>query len=458
MSTVTGNVFDFRLPDIGEGVVEGELIAWLVKPGDEVGADQPMFEVMTDKATVEIPSPRKGKILATFGKEGEILKVGDVVVTIEMAAGQTAPIMHGHGGSSAPEAPAAHAVMAPACASLQIAESLPECAPMAEVLTEVPASLPMPELPEGRRVLATPATRKLARELGVEIGRVPGTGFNGRVMKADVSAFHQRLSAPAPVAAPVAAVAPVATAAVVPAAAPLASFGPEERIPMKGVRKKIAEKMVQSKFTAPHFTYMDEMDATKLIALRAQSKPLAEAEGIKLTYLPFIMKAVVAALKKFPTLNASIDDATNELVIKHYYNLGIAVAGENGLIVPVIKDVDKKSILELAKEISEVAERARIGRNNPDDLKGGTFTLSSIGNVGGLFATPIINHPEVGILAIMKIQDRPVVRDGQIVAAKMMNMALSFDHRVVDGAVGAEFTNLVIKLLEDPTKLMLAMS
>ncbi|MNX84109.1 Dihydrolipoyllysine-residue acetyltransferase component of pyruvate dehydrogenase complex [compost metagenome] len=408
---------------------------------------------MTDKATVEIPSPRKGKILATFGKEGEILKVGDVVVTIEMAPGQTAPIMHGHGGS-ATEAPAA-AVMAPSCASVQIAESLPECAPMAEVLTEVPAELPAIE--PGRRVLATPATRKLARELGVEIARVPGSGFNGRVMKADVSAFHQRLSAPAPVA-PVAAAAPVSTAAVVPAAAPLASYGPEERIPMKGVRKKIAEKMVQSKFTAPHFTYMDELDATKLIGLRAESKPLAEAEGIKLTYLPFIMKAVVAALKKFPTLNASIDDATGELVIKHYYNLGIAVAGENGLIVPVIKDVDKKSILELAKEISEVAERARIGRNNPDDLKGGTFTLSSIGNVGGLFATPIINHPEVGILAIMKIQDRPVVRDGQIVAAKMMNMALSFDHRVVDGAVGAEFTNLVIKLLENPTKLMLAMS
>lgn len=458
MSTVTGNVFDFRLPDIGEGVVEGELITWLLKPGDEVGEDQPMFEVMTDKATVEIPSPRKGKIVATFGKEGEILKVGDVVVTIEMAPGQTAPVMHGHGGGHATEAPTA-AVMAPACASVQLAESLPECAPMPEVLTEVPAELPMPEVTSerGGRVLATPATRKLARELGVEIARVPGTGINGRVMKADVSAFHRRLTAPAPVA-PVAAAAPVATAAVVPAAAPLASFGPEERIPMKGVRKKIAEKMVQSKFTAPHFTYMDELDATKLIGLRAESKPLAEAEGIKLTYLPFIMKAVVAALKQFPTLNASLDDATGELVIKHYYNLGIAVAGENGLIVPVIKDVDKKSILALAKEISEVAERARIGRNNPDDLKGGTFTLSSIGNVGGLFATPIINHPEVGILAIMKIQDRPVVRDGQIVAAKMMNMALSFDHRVVDGAVGAEFTNLVIKLLENPTKLMLAMS
>ncbi|HEY9900796.1 MAG TPA: dihydrolipoamide acetyltransferase family protein [Pantanalinema sp.] len=454
MSTVTGNVFDFRLPDIGEGVVEGELVTWLVKPGDEVGADQPMFEVMTDKATVEIPSPRKGKILATFGKEGEIINVGDVVVTIEMAPGQTAPVMHGH--DRAPEAPAP-AVAGASCSATQLFDTLPTGAPIAEVVTEVPAELPQFEA--GRRVLATPATRKLARELGVEIGRVPGSGINGRVVKGDVSAFHQRLSAPVtPAVAPVAAPAPVAAVAAVPAAAPLASFGPEERIPMKGVRKKIAEKMVQSKFTAPHFTYMDEMDATKLIALRAESKPLAEAEGIKLTYLPFIMKAVVAALKQFPTLNASLDDATNELVIKHYYNLGIAVAGENGLIVPVIKDVDKKSILELAKEIAEVAERARIGRNNPDDLKGGTFTLSSIGNVGGLFATPIINHPEVGILAIMKIQDRPVVRDGAIVAAKMMNLALSFDHRVVDGAVGADFTNLVIKLLENPTKLMLAMS
>jgi pyruvate dehydrogenase E2 component (dihydrolipoamide acetyltransferase) len=223
------------------------------------------------------------------------------------------------------------------------------------------------------------------------------------------------------------------------------------------MRKKIAEKMVQSKFTAPHFTYMDELEASKLIELRAELKAQAQAAGVKLTYLPFIMKAVVTALKKYPMLNASLDDASGEIVLKKYYNLGIAVAGEQGLVVPVIKDVDRKGVLDLAREIQAVAERARIGRSLPDELRGGTFTLSSIGSVGGLFATPILNHPEVGILAIMKIQQRPVVRDGQIAIGHMMNLALSFDHRVVDGSVGADFTNEVIRLLEQPNRLLLEM-
>lgn len=440
-ASMTTNTFEFRLPDIGEGVVEGELVAWLVKPGDTLVEDQPMFEVMTDKATVEIPSPRKGKVVSTFGKAGEIIKVGDVVVTIEMAPGETAPIMHGHGGT---------ALTAPNHASTQMAERLPEAAPVlaavpARPQPEVPAASAIPQgitaLERGGRVLATPATRKVARELGIDIARVPGTGPNGRVTKADVTAFHE---GPAPAHAELRPVAQV-------------SAQLEERVALRGLRKKIAEKMVQSAFTAPHFTYMDELEATKLMALRAETKKAAEAQGIKLSYLPFIMKAVVAALKKYPTLNASFDDAAQELVIKRYYNLGVAVAGENGLIVPVIKDVDKKTILQLAKEISEVAERARVGRNQPDELKGGTFTLSSIGNVGGLFATPIINYPEVGILAIMKIQERPVVKNGQIVVGQMMNMALSFDHRVVDGAVGAAFTNEVIRYLENPSLLMLEM-
>lgn len=423
MSTTTSNTFEFRLPDIGEGTVEGELIAWLVKPGDVVREDQPMFEIMTDKATVEIPAPRKGTIKETFGKAGEIVKVGDVIVVIELAAGETAPAIsaHGHGGSKS-----AHEAKAE---------------PLAVAFPSVQG---VSALERGGRVLATPATRKLARDLAIDIARVPGTGPNQRVTKTDVHSFY---GSGAPAKAPVAHMAP--TAAV--------STALEERIPLRGLRKKIAEKMVQSKFTAPHFTYMDEMDATRLIAVRASTKKAAEAQGIKLTYLPFIMKAVVAALKKFPTLNASLDDEKNEVVLKKYYNLGIAVAGENGLIVPVIKDVDKKTLLQLAKEVAEVAERARVGRNTPEELKGGTFTLSSIGSVGGLFATPIINHPEVGILAIMKIQERPVVRSGHIVVGQMMNLALSFDHRVVDGSVGADFTNEVTRYLENPSLLMLEM-
>ncbi len=440
MTMTAQNTFDFLLPDIGEGVVEGELMAWLVKPGDEVAEDQPMFEVMTDKATVEIPSPRRGKILATFGKVGEIIKVGDVVVTIEMAPGQTAPIMHGHGGGATPKAET------PSCASTQVAAALPESLPQPEIPMALPETLPEVSVAAASgRVLATPATRKLARDLGVDIQRVPGSGPVGRVTKGDVQAFAQGKPAAAP----------VVSGAI---AVPVSSAQLEERIALRGLRKKISEKMVQSAFTAPHFTFMDELDATKLIAMRAESKKAAEKQGVKLTYLPFIMKAVVAALKKFPLLNASLDDATSEIVVKKYYNLGIAVAGENGLIVPVIKDVDKKSILQLAKEVAEVAERARVGRNHPEELKGGTFTISSVGSVGGLFATPIINHPEVGILAVMKIKERPVIRDGQIAIGQMMNLALSFDHRVVDGAVGAEFTNEVIRYLENPSNLMIEMA
>lgn len=446
MTMTAQNTFDFRLPDIGEGVVDGELVAWRVKPGDEVAEDQAMFEVMTDKATVEIPSPRRGRIVATFGKEGEVLKVGDVVVTIEMAPGQTAPIMHGHGTSAPSAKPASPEA---SCVSTQLAGSLPASLPQPEVPTEVPASLPeeyQVTTPSGR-VLATPATRKLARDLGVDIQRVPGTGPSGRVTKADVQAFLEPKVASQP------AIALAATAPAV-AATPLL----EERIALRGLRKKISEKMVQSKFTAPHFTYMDELDATKLIAMRSDARKAAETQGAKLTYLPFIMKAVVAALKKFPLLNASLDDARGEIVVKKYYHLGIAVAGENGLIVPVIKDVDKKSLVQLAREVAEVAERARVGRNHPDELKGGTFTISSIGSVGGLFATPIINHPEVGILAVMKIKERPVVKDGQIAIGQVMNLALSFDHRVVDGSVGADFTNEVIRYLENPSTLMIEMA
>jgi len=436
------NTFEFRLPDIGEGVVEGELVAWLVKPGDSLVEDQPMFEVMTDKATVEIPSPRKGRVVATFGTVGEIIKVGDVVVAIEMAAGESAPIMHG--------APAEQRIPPPT-PPLPGGGGTTSSPTSGTPLSSPPTSgggqggvTSQPESKTNGKVFATPATRKLARDLGVDLYQVPGTGPQGRVTKADVAAFHEG---------------GVPRRAAVLAPQPIPTVHPEleERVPMRGLRKKIAEKMVQSAFTAPHFTYMDELDATKLIALRAEAKKAAEAEGVKLSYLPFIMKAVVAALKKYPTLNATFDDAAQELVIKRYYNLGVAVAGENGLIVPVIKDVDRKSILQLAREIAEVAERARLGRNHPEELKGGTFTLSSIGNVGGLFATPIINYPEVGILAVMKIQERPVVRQGQIVVGQMMNMALSFDHRVVDGAVGAAFTNEVIRYLEKPSQLMIEM-
>lgn len=446
MATQTQNLLEFRLPDIGEGVVEGELIAWLVKPGDEVAEDQAMFEVMTDKATVEIPSPRKGKIVKTIGEPGQIINVGDVVVVIEMEAGASAPVMHGHGGQAA-EAPK------------PVVEEAPICAPVGNL----PESLPVEHAVNAfGRALATPATRKVARELGVDLSQVPGTGPKGRITKEDV----RRVAEGGPVSAPP--VAPVATVQVAAAAAPVAapkaaapavvSHAPdlEERIPLRGLRKKISEKMAQSVHTAAHFTYVDEADMTALVKLRAENKDAAAANGVKLTYVPFIMKAVAIALKEFPTLNASLDEATQELVLKKYYHLGVAVSADAGLIVPVVRDVDKKSLFQVAREVEEVAERARKGKNSLDELQGSTFTVSSIGNIGGLMATPVINYPEVGILAVTKIQKRPVVRNDEIVIRDMLYLSLSFDHRVVDGADGAKFCNRVIQLLENPTLLLMA--
>lgn len=448
MSTQTPNLLEFRLPDIGEGVVEGELVQWLVKPGDEVEADQAMFEVMTDKATVEIPSPRKGKIVKTIGEPGQIINVGDVVVVIEMEAGAKAPITHGHKHD------------APAAAPAKALEPEPICAPVGN-LPE-----PQPEVVEHAvnafgRVLATPATRKMARELGVDLNLVPGTGPHGRVTKEDVRRVAEGgvvKAAPAAVTVEVAAKAAPAPAAAKAAAPVTVSHAPEleERIPLRGLRKKIAEKMAQSKQTAAHFTVVDEADVTELVKLRAETKEDALGHGVKLTYVPFIMKAVAVALKEFPMLNASLDEATQELVLKKYYHLGVAVSADAGLIVPVVRDVDKKSIFQIAREVEEVAERARKGKNTLDELQGSTFTVSSIGNIGGLIATPVINYPEVGILAVTKIQKRPVIRNDEIVARDMLYLSLSFDHRVVDGADGVKFCNRVIQLLENPKILLMA--
>jgi pyruvate dehydrogenase E2 component (dihydrolipoamide acetyltransferase) len=448
MSTQTQNLLEFRLPDIGEGVVEGELVAWLVKPGDEVAEDQAMFEVMTDKATAEIPSPRKGKIIKTIGEVGQIINVGDVVVVIEMEAGATAPVMHGqHGG----EAPAAQPALPVAETGCVLYDKLPEASETVEHAVNAFG-----------RILATPATRKAARELGVELNRVPGTGPKGRITKEDVRRVAEggaMAAVPAATVQVAASAAPApAPVAAKPAAPVTVSHAPalEERIPLRGLRKKISEKMAQSVHTAAHFTVVDEADVTELVKLRADNKGAAAANGVKLTFVPFMLKAVAIALKEFPMLNASLDEATQELVLKKYYNLGVAVSADAGLIVPVVRDVDKKSLFQVAREVEEIAERARIGKNSLDELQGGTFTVSSIGNIGGLIATPVINYPEVGILAVTKIQKRPVIRNDEIVAREMLYLSLSFDHRVVDGADGVKFCNRIIQLLENPTLLLMA--
>lgn len=425
--------FEFKLPDIGEGIHEGEIVKWLVKEGDFVREDQPMVEVMTDKATVEIPAPRAGKILKLHAQEGEVVKVGVVLVTIEEV------------GEAKPE-PKREPV------TVAAPQPKPEPEPVATAAATAVTAPPPPTAAPAQRVLATPATRKLARELGVDISQIQGTGPGGRVTDEDVRRFAAARTAPQPTPPPTPAPKPTA-----PAFAPSAVVTDrrEERIPLRGIRKRIAEHMHQSKNTAAHFTYVDEVDMTELIQLREQMKPLAEQKGVKLTYLPFIVKASVAALKEMPMLNASLDEATGEIVIKKYYNIGIATATDDGLIVPVIKDADRKSIVEIASEIERLAKAAREGKIALQDLQGGTFTITSLGALGGLFATPIINYPEVAILGIHEIKRRPVVRDDQIVIRDIMYVSLSFDHRLIDGDVGARFCKKIIGYLENPKLLFL---
>ena len=400
--------FEFRLPDIGEGVVEGEIIKWHVKPGQKVKEDDPLVEVMTDKATVMIPSPKKGTILETRGEEGGIVNVGAVLLTLDIGDG------------------AAESAPAPAAQQTEVAPAKP-----AERKAE-----------SGARSLATPAIRKMAQDLGIDINQVSGTGSGGRVTKEDLENFTLKKPAPA--------------AAKQPARRETRAGDQKiEEIPLRGLRKKIAEKMVQSKHHAPHYTFVDEVDMTALVNLRQTAKAMTAERGTKLTYLPFIMKAIAEGLKKYPLLNSSLDEEKGKILIKHFYNLGIGVATPDGLTVVVVKDVDTKSVGELAKDLETLGEAARQNKIALDDLKGSTLTITSLGNLGGMFATPIINYPEVAIVGIHKIEKRPIVRDGQIVARDMMYLSLSFDHRVVDGAVGAEFCAYVKQFLENPALLFM---
>ncbi len=468
--------WEFKLPDIGEGVTEGEIVAWLVKPGEMIKDDQPMVEVMTDKATVTITSPRAGRILETRGKVGDIVAVHAVLVVYELgdvagAGAGAAANGNGNGhvngtagqaakGKDSKEGPAATAVG-------DIRESLPGMGSgsgatfgargAATPSGATGGSSPGLSAYFRDKPLATPATRKVARELDVDLKRVPPSGPQGRVTKDDVHAFARggAREAPASTRAP-SSREPVRIGPSGPSRD--GQSGPrEERVPFAGMRRKIAQKMAQSTQTAAHFTFVEECDVSRLQDLRARFKGPAEARGVKLTYLPFIVKAVALSLQRHPILNSALDETTNELVYRRYYNIGIAASTDAGLMVPVVKDVDRLSLLELAREIDRVAIDAKTGKLKVDDLSGSTFTITSLGAQGGLFATPIINFPEVGILGVHRIKQRPVVRDGQIVIGEVMLLSLSFDHRIVDGHVGAAFAYEVIGYLENPDKLLLEM-
>lgn len=416
--------FIFEMPEIGEGVIEGEVVAWKVAVGDAVDVDQPLCEVMTDKANVEISSPRAGTITKLFGEPGDFVKVHTPLVEFG-----------GGGAASAKAAPAPAPEPTPAA---------PAPAPKAAAPAPAPTG-PSSDPSTRGATKAAPAVRRNAREQGVDIHAVPGTGKGGRVTHADVAAYAN--GAPEPAVLPIA---PVALPQIMPS-------GAEERIKLIGLRRKIAEQMTRSKQTAAHFTYVEQVDATKLVAFRKALKGKAEKHGVKLTYLPFIMKACSIAFRDFPNMNAVMDEATQELVVKGDHHLGIACDTPNGLMVPVIKNVEQKSILHIAAEMRPLVERARTGKATLDELTGSTFTCTSVGN-RGVLATPVINVPEVAILGINAIREQAVVVNGKIEVRPMFYLSPSFDHRVIDGAVAANFVDRLKELLEDPESMLMELS
>lgn len=433
-----------KLPDIGEGVTEGELVQWLVKVGDSVEEDQPIAEVMTDKATVEVPTPIAGVVKELKAEEGDIIPIETDMLILETtstgasAATKENPVVQNSNGSTETVAISSNVVVADPSGAVQIHP------PVA-----------------GINVLATPSTRRLARESGIDINQVSGTGLAGRVTREDVLSITNSVPAVAvasienspAVSRPNAAV--VKTYTPPPMVTPVGAI--EERVALRGIRRKIAENMQMTKQIVPHFTLMDEANVTELVKLRGQVKIVGEKYGIKITYLPFVMKALIAACREYPMVNASIDDQAQEIVYKKYFNIGFAADTPNGLVVPVIKNADQKNILQLSQEINDLGQRARDGKLKPEEMKGATVTITNIGSVGGTYATPIINHPEVAIIGMYKIVDKPVMKDGKFRAAKVMNLTATADHRLIDGAVAANFLNSLIRRLEYPSHLMLEM-
>ena len=421
---------DFQLPQLGEGVYEAELVRWLVKPGDAVKRGQSLLEVMTDKATMEVPAAFAGTISRLDAGPGSKIKVGDVILGYEPA------------GSKASREPG-EIPAATARSSVDVA--------IAAGVTSTPVRPPSngPVGPSSSPVavvtapVAAPSVRHLARSLGIDLARVHGSGPGGRILVEDLTPLLKPGAAP-----------PSLAATPEP---PRLDFGKAgTRIKLAGLRRKIAEHLVEAKRRIPHYSYVDECDVTELVKLRQSLREPCAQRGLKLTYLAFFVKAVVQALKQVPIVNSTLDESGGAIVLLDKYHIGIAVAAPGGLIVPVIHDADKKDLFTLAAEIERLSSEAKAGRSKLEDLRGGTFTVTSIGNIGGLISTPIINHPEVGIMGVGKVTKRPVYDEaGKIRPAELVYLSFSFDHRVVDGSVGASFGNAVLKHLQNPAALLL---
>ena len=438
-------VYEFKLPDLGEGIQEGEILKWHVAEGDEIAVDAPLVDVETDKAAVTIPSPAAGTVTSLAGGVGDIVNVGQVVAVIG----------DGDGAPATPAPPAESTAAVPTVA-----------APPEEPEREAPA-VP-PAAVTGRPVPAAPATRRLARELGVDISLVPPTGPAGRVTPEDVRAFSEGM-VPATEAFEVPETtehrAEIETAATAATAIPFldieplpdfSQWGEVEEEDLRSIRRKVAHRMVTSMILVPHVAHMDEADVTRLEEFRQKEKDrIIEADGPKLTLLPFIIKAVSAGLKATPAFNASLDPFREKIVYKKYINVGIAVDTGRGLVVPVVRNTDCKSISQIAADIEDLAARAREGTLTVDEMRGGTFTITNVGPLGGTALIPTINYPEVAILGMGKAQEKPVVRDGEIVIRTILPLTLAFDHRIADGADAARFVSEMIRQLADPALLLL---
>ena len=440
--------FEYRFPDIGEGITEGVIIKWFVNVGDTINEGDSVAEVETDKVTAEIPSPKSGKVLELMAKKGDKINVGQVFITIDTSGDSEETIGSDDSNKTYEEK--------------DIKQELPEKLEVVEeetagVVGEVIASsdvippsteefVSATKIDKNKKVLATPVARQMAKDLGVDIATVQGTGPNGRVMKEDIQNTKVAIPEQKPeVKAPVKEI------------KQSLSISDErvERIPLTSIRKTIAARMTQSRFTIPHTTAMDEIDITKLDDFRKKYKDVLKEEDVHLTYLPFVIKAVIVALKQFPEFNSSLDEEKEELVLKYFYHMGIATDTVRGLMVPVIKDADRMSIVELAKAIEDISTRAKDNKIQLSELKGSTFSITNYGSIGGYFGIPIINFPESAILGLGRVVKKPIVRDDEIVIAKILPLSLSYDHRTIDGASGAHFLNVLKELLGDPDLLLL---
>ncbi len=435
--------FEFKFPDVGEGIHEGVITQWLVEEGQEIEEGTSVAEVETDKVTTEIPAPRSGKISKLKGKKGDTIHVGDVFVIIDTESGDSDEVEVSEleeKASKKQEVPIVEeeeeetaGVVGEVVASSQMIASSDE------------HSGPVKKAKTYKKALATPVARAMAKDLGVDINTVVGTGPNGRVMKEDIKkASESEASAPKESQKREAKPSPV-------------TFNEEleERIPLTRIRQTIAEKMSESRFTIPHTTAMDEIDVSKLYEFRKKYKDVLEKENIHLTFLPFIIKAVIIALKEFPEFNSTLDEEKKELILKHYFNIGIATDTDRGLMVPVVKDADKQSISELALSITDITERAKNNKIELHELRGGSFSITNYGSIGGMFGIPIINYPEAAILGLGRIVKKPIVDKDEIKIAYMLPLSLSYDHRTIDGASGARFLNLLKDLLSDPEVLLM---